>query len=811
MESGSYSSAEQLVKDVETAGTKLVAPLLAKEATQPPGSYAKVNPLSLSETRLMTGALALQKMAKSLVTSEQRLKTHLEEQSGANKNVKEEYPKNSGAIEIKLESNDNDSFDSSARSVLTLFGNAQGPKQLFSSLQKPSKAATVLGKRSASELDTSVDVNMPIRDELLPNMISTTKILPIDTGDALSKKRTPTIGELFAAPATLHPLTPPKHAKSTTARAPTITWEYPESRPKTRRGSYNYSREVLSVGQWLGYKGVDQPQEPISPEAKRKQRDRALSTGEAQPKLSEEARLAVEQAKEEALFRSVYSSFAPTRDDSAAVVPTETKDMVWWSRVGEKKFQQNFAVDIQLIDPELMDDDTASGNVTKDDEDAAFREAIETFEPEGPYEDPASKSAPKDDMDELLKEISELLETLNSYQRIRNASLASHSHNRTPSVTSQQATLASMSGSPTSPTKPEVDVYNMLKMQLSILINQLPPHAVAKLNGDQLADLNISKDILIETKNYRGVMEEDQISRLAKAAVLSAAPAPSMPRMNSSSGQYPNSTPQYARPLAGGQLGAARPQANYYPQQQPPNRTPGMPIQRTATGQFATPTAFGGNNPSRPTFTAQSFGQNPPRPGPGPAYGSTSSGGSQHIYPQQSRTPQQFFQNTPQAATQNRNYGQQATGANYQPRPGSHGPAQQAPMYGYPANNTTNSQSSSQSPHARTASPLKTPLPQNQQARPSYPQQPSAPTYGTPPTSTANAAAPATPSGVGPSGFHTSMSSAEQQSMMERQRALLAGQQQQQRASLEQAMGTASPAPGANGQTKQVSGATVGA
>lgn len=826
IQSESYSSADELVQDVEKAASKIVDPLTAKEAPQLVGSHARLNPLTLGETRLMSGALALQKMAKNLATTEQQLRKPNRNQREEGKEIKDEKPKVNGAIEIQLENMEDEPFDTT-RSVLTLYGNAPGPKQLFSSLQRPFKASSILGKRPSSELDTSVNVTVPIRDELLPGMISTTKILPVDTGDANMKKRTPTIGELFAPPASLPSLTPPKPTKPTATRGATITWEYPETRPKTRRDSYNFTRSDLSVGQWLGYRGVDQPQEPISPEAKRKQRDRALSTGEAQPKLSAEARRAVEEAKEDALFRSVYSSFAPTRDDSAAVIPAQSRDAVWWNRVGEKRFQQCFSVHQESIDPALMEVESGSGQAQSN-EDAAFQEAIDNWEPEAEesYESAATKDKEEGDadMDGLLKDVSELLETVNSYQRIRNASLASHSHNRTPSVTSQQATVANISGSPTSPTSGEVDVYNVLKMQLIIMINQLPPYAVAKLNGDQLADLNISQNILIETKDYRGVLEEDQISRLAKAAVVTA-PPPSIPRMNSATGQYTSSTPQYARPMSGGQLGNPRPQSTYFPQQQPPNRTPSVPNQRSSTtGQYATPGSYGTTGASRPNYNTQPSYQNQPRSGPGPAYASTPSSGNSSFHAPPFRTPQQFFSATTQAANQPRNYTQPAPSSGYQSRPAGHGPAQQAPMYGYPATNTAPTHSSSQSPHARTASPLKTPLPQNQnqQPRPTYQQQHSAgaPTYGT--TSSASATSngrpslyhggsqPATPSGVGPSGFHTSMSSAEQQSMMERQRAQLA-EQQRQKANADQAIGSASPAPGANGQARTTPQASVDA
>ncbi|MBE7180881.1 MAG: hypothetical protein INR71_06675, partial [Terriglobus roseus] len=820
IKSSAYATLDEFLDDVDAAASQLLDPLTAREAVQPPGTHVRLNPLSLAETRLLTGALALKKLARKLIANERGLRhSHRPNTPVASQDaIKNEKPTTNGVIELKLESDDGGELPGlGGRNVLTLFGNAQGPKQLFSSLQQPSRAASVLGKRPASSLDDGVDVTLPLRDELLPNMISTTKILPVQSEEPASKKPGPTFGEVFREPANARILTPPK-PKQSTSRGTTITWEFPDTRPK-RRGSYNYTITPASVGQWLGYRGVDVTQEPSSPEAKRKQRDRALSTGEARPQLSDEARAAVEQAKEDALFRSVYSSFAPSRDDSAAVIPAQTKDMVWWHKIGEKKFVEQFAVDTQMIDPALMDADESPSKALQNGEDeAGLKEAVENFEPDEPLSlTDAKRGGTGNETEDLLQEISELLETLNSYQRIRNASLASTSHTRTPSMSSQRETMTNMSGSPTSPTLAEVDVYNMLKTQLTLMINQLPPFAVAKLNGEQLSDLNVTKSILIETKDYRGIMEEDQVTRLAKASALNAAVGPPNSRMATgpTSNQYNPSGPGYARP-AGGQLGAGRSSSqNYFPQQQPPNRTPSMPMPRA--GQYNTPTTFHNTGAPRPGFQPQqSYNHNSIR---GPGYASTPLSNTNQQYGGQGQAKTanypQYYQNSPQAQPQGRgSFSQPQQGQqqqSYQPRPGSAGPAQQAQMYPYGGPPQA---AGSASPHPRTASPLKTPLPQNP-LRPSYQTPAPGPTYGvlkntsmpvqqqqqqqsagnnttaTINGSSASAAAP-TPqtSSVGPSGFHSSMSDAEQTSMLERQRALAQQRQQEQ----QDVSGSASPA-----------------
>ena len=118
------------------------------------------------------------------------------------------------------------------------------------------------------------------------------------------------------------------------------------------------------------------------------------------------------------------------------------------------------------------------------------------------------------EVDEILEEISELLETLNSYQRIRNLSL-----NPLP-----RSGSTSSVADPAKPSEAEVATYNTLKAQLTLMIAMLPPYAVAKLNSDQLAELNISTKIQVLTDNYKGVMEEDEAAARAKVAELRAQP-----------------------------------------------------------------------------------------------------------------------------------------------------------------------------------------------------------------------------------------------------------------------------------------------
>ncbi|KAJ9666473.1 hypothetical protein H2201_003395 [Coniosporium apollinis] len=789
LQQGTYSSLDELVEDVDAASSALLELLKAREAAKSPGKGSKHDrptpEHSLQDTRLITGTLAFKKVLNDIILRQSQIKPRVAatrtEPGSASKSpaltngIKEEPAARESADALK-----------DGRTVLTLYANAQGPRQLFSSLQAPTRVRPTPDTPS-SNLDMAVGVTLPLPEDSLPNVLSTTKILKENAEDAVSgKKRGPTFGDLFAPPASVPKLSPPKPAKQSTARGSTVQWAPHDAITRGRRGS-TYTIQPLTTGQWLGYGGVDAPQEPSSPTAKRRQRDRALSTGESKPPLSEADAAVIEQAKADALFRSVYSSFAPSRDDAIAIVPEELKSRMWWHKAGGKRLLES-AIDPALL--ALQPDQAAGGRFTdrqaKEDED--FKAAVEEFEPEtieGAYGSEVAGKQAKE-VEEILRDISELLETLHSYQRIRNATLTSTS--RTPAT--QNTPTASVTGSPSSPSEAEIDVYKMLKTQLSLMIATLPPYAVAKLDGEQLAELNISRNIVVETKDYRGVMEEDAVSLLAKTA-LNAAAGATTPRISSGGAAHPSqysaSSSQYARPPSSAQVPIARSAAHpasYLPHQQPPARTPSGPLPRSSSGNLSYPATYPSSTP-RPSYGPATYSQQTPRA----SYGQPN---SQQYYQQPSTqpkpayTPHQYYQSTPTSQYQNR---YQPNPSAYQPRPPSTQPAY------------NNYSASSQSPHLRTASPLKAPLPPTSTAQGQY-TQPRSSAYATPTTNPSQhrqyyqpsttstsqapsapsppaqqyAAQPATPSALGPTGYHTSMTTAEQQIMMDRQRAQLAMQ-----------------------------------
>lgn len=739
------------------------------------------NPSSLQETTLHAQTLAFRKVAKSLIEREEARKAQPQskqvEHVGDEQIAKEETPAPVKEEEPQIPQ---------GRTVLTLFGSAnQIPKQLFSSLQQPQKVAP--SGTAPVTLDTSVQVTLPLRESSLPNIMSTTEVFPLpDTSDVKAKKPS-TIGEVFRAPAHLPQIQPPKAARPTTGKSQIITFAPPEAPKPSRKGSQSYAHQNMSAGFWLGYAGVDMPKDQSSPTAKQKSRQRALSMGEAQQPPSEASLVAVQQAKEDALFRSAYSSFAPTRDDASAVVPEETKNRVWWQKVGEKRFNEMFPIDPALLDADEAVEVESNGATNEED---AFRAAVDNWEPNlmTTKQDSEEKSEEEKGTDEVLQEISEALETLASHQRIRNLSLTTNP--RTSVV--QNSALASLAGSPSTPSTEEFDVYEMLKSQLTILVSQLPPYAVAKLKGDQLEDLNISRTILFDTQEYKGVLEEDTLSRLAKAAPAPASTPATLARTGSGShSHYPAGGNQYSRPANSVHQSAARPvqsSQSYYPQQQQSlHRSSSMLSQRSPSGPSHSYQAGGASYAPRSYSNAQAYGQQTPRP----TYGQTP---SSQYYPQRSAQPNtyggaaasQYHASTPQTQPQNRYTAQ--TGQNgYMPR----------------AQNSALMYNAGQAPQTGAGSPMKNaslPAQSAFGARPSY--------------STPAAGGQVRGSYYGPSQYGTPQASTPsnfggqtQQMMIDRQQAQMAAQSQARLAaqssfsSSRQGSGTPQPPPGgqANG------------
>ncbi|KAF2862149.1 hypothetical protein K470DRAFT_269142 [Piedraia hortae CBS 480.64] len=368
--------------------------------------------------------------------------------------------------------------------VLTLYGNATGAKQLYSSVQRNG---------------TGVNGTLP------PGVVTTT----IQVTAGADRSAAPTFEQAFPAPYAAPSLQPPKPQRRS-ARSTDITWEFKNTYSPN---SLCYTTQSLTKGDWLGYGGA-------KPTAKdrRRQRDRALSGGDSKEDKSLDL---VKQ--EEALFRRAYSSFAPSYDDARAVIPAQTKANIWWQRVGERRFDEVFGMTKQpTLPPE------------RETTDAELKEAIEGALATS-WESSESSESPEPEftVPRILDRVTDLLKTLASYQRIRSVSRVSTGRTPASPLTPQTPT--------DTPGSEEVSTYESLRRELTHLILRLPPYAVAKLNGQQLNDLGVSRILRLEAENLKGTMDEDQAARTAKFNAAQAAAGIASLR---NSNQHYNSTAQ---------------------------------------------------------------------------------------------------------------------------------------------------------------------------------------------------------------------------------------------------------------------------
>lgn len=517
-----YSSIEDFVSDVDRVCLEVLQSTRLKGSNVEGGTQWRYLSDSLEQDRTVANLDSFKKFFNSLLVRDTRqIKTEPSYDTHVDRQAERTEPDSDATVsDGRLRSLTTDTQD--GRTVLTLFGNAQGHKQLFSSFQKsiPRVTATKDEQNGSFKIGSSELAVMPIRENGLPNGISSTKIVPLHLEDvSVGRPPGPTFGESFAPLATLPALSLPKIPQIPTARGSIITWAKGGANRDSPRKS-GYSNEKLPAGHWLSYGGLALNEEPYSPEAKRKRRDRALSTGDAGLTPTEGAKASQLQSKEDALFRGVYSSFAPCRDDTSAIFPEEVKSQAWWYKTGQRCFEEAFPVNPGLLQHHVEGAYVVENNDTKEEE-ALFREAVEAFIPNTEILEPESEPVSDEDRDggEILREISDMLGILHSHQRVRNSSIATISR----VSTGQNPATGDLDRTPSTPSAVEIDTYNTLKAQFLILISNLPPYTVAKLNGQQLADLNINQHMLLDETDYRGIMEEDQVARLAKATALNAA------------------------------------------------------------------------------------------------------------------------------------------------------------------------------------------------------------------------------------------------------------------------------------------------
>lgn len=542
-------------------------------------------------------------------------------------------------------------------------------KPAFAQGQSPASGSLVLttvgAAPTARPLFTSLprDAAKSLAGASLPRGVNVTKILSESSISAEKSGRPLTLGELFPSPRNLPPLQPPKAPKTTT-KSNVLTFYHPELAGKAKHRSGSYFSQHVSAGHWLDYSNAT----PTT-HAKTKQRERAQSLAGVKPSTIE-----LEMSEMEALFRGAFSTFAPCKDDSAAIVSSGQVSRIWWQRVGRR----SFAKIAEAEEPENGNEEGAVAEsiaATEIDEERV-KDAIENWDESvvDPSLDHAlgKKSDQEKEVDDLLEEVSDLIETLASYQRNRNLTLpTSQDRYSADPVNGDMLRNGNLSHQPS---EEEMLTYETLKAQLSLIIQTLPPYAVARLNSDKLADLAVSTKIEIRSDEYRGVMEEDEPARLARLAAQAAAtnsqrqahrtPSVSGPYANH---QYQGQFTPSARPVGTGQhfpQTPVRQAANMYPRA--PSSVPIPQPHQQVQPRPAPGTQF------RPMYAPQLAKAQGP-------YGHSNMPHQFATTPSQPRMQQQNY-NMGQAGTPNR-FPQQGYPAGYQP----HQQIQPHPQHGQPS------------------------------------------------------------------------------------------------------------------------------
>ena len=488
-----------------------------------------------------------------------------------------------------------------------VYGSAQASKRLYSSF-----------RLSASNFEKEL---VPLPLDKLPNNITATRTKVEKIGRQQSQ--TTTLKDVFQH-AKHASLEPPR--LSDASKGVEITWskqEFPRkaSRSKDRQGRYD---QQLATGQWLCYNQAFTTSQIPSAEARRKQRDRALSTGEASVELTQQeletihiSQQTYQQARTDSTFKSLYSSFAPNHDNSGAIIPKQLKGLHWWVKEGAAKYLGDT---MPTVNSPFEPHENLGENQTMEEESAIDGDQVQSMldswiDPELIGGMPKEKDATEKEVEEILQEISEMLETLSSYQRNRSMTLVQ----KQQGSSSQNKSLIELSGDPSTPSDSECLLYDTLKESLTSLIQLLPPYAVAKLNGEQLGQLNISTKILVTVPDIRGTMTdlELQNSNQSNTNIPRSQPVAAL-RTSISQQQIPS-------PNLSASQSVPRPTASIYSKYRPSISTPGFPnygsqptTPRITHGQqtpSGTPVPL--TNGTRPTingYNSYSSQSSPPRP-----------------------------------------------------------------------------------------------------------------------------------------------------------------------------------------------------
>lgn len=545
--------------------------------------------------------------------------------------------------------------------VLTIFGQAPQGRHLFSSLPK----------RKPDQVNSGVTVKS-LNDVQLPYGLSTTAVLPTTQP---KPARVPNLGEMFPASANLPPVEAPKPPKSA-IKGKVLGYYHPELADRSSYGHNkdSYYLKELSTGVWLDYSNAAPPHK-----SQDRRRERTLSLTGQTPSSTD-----LEVTEMEALFRGAFSSFAPEKDDSGAVISSGELGRLWYQRQGYRYMQQ--MMDAELETPEEANEVAIITSA----EEEEIANAVENWDdslvdPSLGGADKSKKPEEDKEVEDTLQEISDLIEILASYQRNRHLTLPT-TQNRSAT---DPAKADMLNGSQAhEPSEEEYETYQMLNDQLVVIIGSLPPYAVARLNSDKLEELNVSTKIQVKSDVYKGVMEEDEASARIRHQQQQAAQATQAPRQTPQRApSFHSATPYQSGPQYNRQFQMPNqtpvPVPNHYQQspvrtQMPPSyqrqvSTPmtGMTPQahRSATGPFARPNGWTGQQSMQPLRGYGTPGAVPPFQGT-PGQPRAASSYQQHA---QSGTPGRFPQAYPGYNAQQQQQAQPGMQPQYQQQqqPGS--------------------------------------------------------------------------------------------------------------------------------------------
>lgn len=453
---------------------------------------------------------------------------------------------------------------------------------------------------SGLQSQSTEDKDLTKEARLLPNGFDLAEPATMDANVLAPTKQPRRFGDVFGPHRNTKALEMPR--SRTALRSNTLSFSsdpFPDRPASMNRQDYKHQQ--LATGAWLDYTKSHALSEQ---DPSRKYKDKSAATNDFRAALIAND-VSVNDAEDSiALFKKAYSSFVPTSDSSASLIADHDRNRYWWRKYGARRIRKIFTS--AYPDPDTVDTAVADEQAQDDD----FSDVV-NFVPSEGEEEPSRPDEPQN-LDEVLYEISQLLETVHSFQRMRSLETR-------PSADT------------TKPSSDEFDAYEMLRSQLAILIETVPPFAVTKLDGDKLADLNISTNVMVEAVDYRGTMQPDDFT-LSKYRTAQPSVAPRMPQTGTpvarptypgqnNMGRYNPNLQSYAHNLGLQAQYAARQaqqystpqnlQRNYQPYQQTGNYS------QPNLQQFQRPAAngYGGWNSNTTKTPQTNFSQMPSQPG----------------------------------------------------------------------------------------------------------------------------------------------------------------------------------------------------